>query len=96
MAWLWTSTRDASSASVGGGRRWRANVPDVTLARVFPSLIQVTPMPHWCGSQWVLATYALLLSAALGCGGGTEPPEVATLQAVSGDAQIGVAGRSNS
>jgi hypothetical protein len=50
-------------------------------------------MPHWCGSRWVLAAYPLLLSAALGCGGGTEPPEVATLQAVSGDAQIGVAGR---
>jgi hypothetical protein len=49
-------------------------------------------MPRWCGPQRVSAAFALGLSFLLGCGG-TEPPEVATIQVVSGDTQFGVAGR---
>jgi hypothetical protein len=48
-------------------------------------------MPHWCGLRPVCPALALGLSLLLGCG--TEPPEVATLQVLSGDAQFGVAGR---
>jgi Leishmanolysin len=48
-------------------------------------------MPRYCGGQLVCAAVAFL-SCLLGCGS-TEPPEVATVQAVSGDAQFGVAGR---
>jgi hypothetical protein len=50
-------------------------------------------MPRWCGCQRISAAFAVLLAAALGCGGGTEPPEIATLEAISGNAQVGVAGR---
>ncbi len=49
-------------------------------------------MPRCCGLQPASAALALGISFLLGCGG-TEPPEVATVQAVSGDAQFGVAGR---
>lgn len=39
------------------------------------------------------ATVVALCTLVLGCGGGTEPPELASLQALSGNGQVGVAGR---